>query len=208
LYAGEIERTLGNLSAAVVLYVDALSRFSAQGDPWGIGGAMAGIAAAGLAAGRAIQATRLLGASNALLQRATAFLPTDNGRLTEQTLTAARSLLGSRFEQLFANGQGMPMGTAIVEANRLATFVKSGPGAHRGGETIAGQRLPRRLAETLRLVVTGRTDAEIAEILGIGVRAIESNVSNLLSIYGVSRRGELIAEIARADPTVLDKPQL
>jgi non-specific serine/threonine protein kinase len=204
LNAGEIERKLGNLPAAVAHYGDALRSFAAMGDPWGIGGTIAGIAAAGVAADRTIQATRLFGASAALLERATAFLPAATTQTTEQALSTAQRVLGSRFEEVVNSGRSMPMAAAIAEANRLATFVRAGPGSQGSGEVIAGQRLPPHLAETLRLVVTGRTDPEIAKILGIGVRTIEKNVSNLLSIYGVNRRGELIAEIARADPTVLD----
>ena len=203
LHAAEIARELGDLRRAAGLYVDALKRFAGQGDLWGLGVVIAGIAAAGVAADRAIQATRLLGASAALIERATAFIPMHH-QAGEPALNTARSVLGDRFGQVFDDGRNLSIDAAVGEANRLASFLRSGRDDRRSGEIIAGQRLSKREAETLRLVVTGRSDPQIAEALGLSSRTIEMYVGSLLATYGVQRRTELVAVIARADPNILD----
>jgi predicted ATPase/DNA-binding CsgD family transcriptional regulator len=203
LQAGEIARELGDLRRAAGLYVEALKRFAAQGDSWGLGVVLAAIAAAGVAAGRAIQATRLFGASAALLERATALFPVKT-ESADQALNMAQSILGDRFVPVFDGGRRLSIDAAIGEAQRLAAFVRSGRGDQRSGEIIAGQRLSKREAETLRLVVTGRSDPQIAEAFDLSSRTVEMYVSSLLGIYGVQRRTELVAVIARADPNILD----
>jgi two-component system, NarL family, response regulator NreC len=52
--------------------------------------------------------------------------------------------------------------------------------------------LTRRETEVLRLIVKGHTNAQVAEVLGISVRTVESHRANLLGKLGLQSRVELV----------------
>ena len=52
--------------------------------------------------------------------------------------------------------------------------------------------LIQREVEVLRLVAAGRTDREIAEELIIGVRTVNTHVSNILNKTGAANRAEAV----------------
>ncbi len=60
------------------------------------------------------------------------------------------------------------------------------------GLLSAGPKISRRETEVLMLVVTGRSNKEIAKELHISVRTAKFHVSALLRKYGVASRGELV----------------
>jgi two-component system, NarL family, response regulator NreC len=52
--------------------------------------------------------------------------------------------------------------------------------------------LTRRETEVLRLIVKGHTNSQVAEVLGISVRTVESHRANLLGKLGLQTRVELV----------------
>lgn len=52
---------------------------------------------------------------------------------------------------------------------------------------------PPRETEVYFVLITGKTDKEIAVALGLGTRTVRFHVSNILRKLGVARRIELIA---------------
>lgn len=52
--------------------------------------------------------------------------------------------------------------------------------------------LTRRETEVLRLIVTGHTNSQIADVLGLSVRTVESHRANLQGKLGVQSRVELV----------------
>ncbi|MDQ3692566.1 MAG: NB-ARC domain-containing protein [Chloroflexota bacterium] len=105
LYAADIERDRGNDLKAATLSIEALSRFWADGDPWGAGAAMSGIALLAAGNGDTMLAARLLGASAALRERAAAFLPVISPETFADAETQVRKACGSElFERAYAEG--------------------------------------------------------------------------------------------------------
>jgi DNA-binding NarL/FixJ family response regulator len=60
-------------------------------------------------------------------------------------------------------------------------------------------QITAREAEILQLIGAGMSNNDIAQLLVISVRTVESHVSSLLSKSGLSTRGEL-SRTFRADP--------
>ena len=77
------------------------------------------------------------------------------------------------------------------EADLVATWHGEGGGTDRRDRV---PRLSSRELEVLRLLVQGRSNAEIAASLGIGLRTARFHLEGLYSKLGVSRRGEAVRE--------------
>ena len=63
----------------------------------------------------------------------------------------------------------------------------------RGVEDVPWRPLTAREFEVARLVADGRTNAEIAETLGIAPKTASSHVEHILAKLGASRRAEIAA---------------
>ncbi|HEY7104873.1 MAG TPA: AAA family ATPase [Acidimicrobiia bacterium] len=93
---------------------------------------------------------------------------------------------------------------ATLAADRVRRLLRDAGGAvprrKRGGSPVAPELaaagVTAREAEVLRLVATGRPNAEIAEELFVSVRTVEAHVSSLLSKLGARNRSELTARAA------------
>jgi DNA-binding CsgD family transcriptional regulator len=62
--------------------------------------------------------------------------------------------------------------------------------------------LSRRLNETLSLLLEGRSEKEVANELGLGVRTVHDYVTMLYEHFEVSSRAELLAYFIRRSPVV------
>ena len=76
-----------------------------------------------------------------------------------------------------------PLIQRVTELREKAKILKSPAPAYPDG-------LTRREVEVLRLLVTGKTDRDIAEDLIIGIRTVETHVSNILNKTGAVNRTE------------------
>jgi LuxR family maltose regulon positive regulatory protein len=77
----------------------------------------------------------------------------------------------------------------------LAAFLQPPPEVIKKQDTLP-EPLSERELDILRLIATGRTNQEIAEILVIAVSTVKSHINNLYGKLGTNRRTEAIA-IAR-----------
>jgi DNA-binding NarL/FixJ family response regulator len=76
-----------------------------------------------------------------------------------------------------------------VLSDRVSEAVAQ-PGNSPPGDPLEG--LTQREREVFGLVAEGRTNAEIAAMLGIGIRTVETHRANLMRKLGLSRHAELI----------------
>ena len=65
--------------------------------------------------------------------------------------------------------------------------------------------LPPRLVQTLRLLVDGRSEKEIAAAIGISAHTVHNYVKALHQRFNVSSRGELIAAASRGERDLVPK---
>jgi DNA-binding CsgD family transcriptional regulator len=71
------------------------------------------------------------------------------------------------------------------------------PGDESETGRLDGPSLPPREIEILGYLADGWSNAEIASVLGIGVRTVRFHLENLYAALGVGRRGEAVREGAR-----------
>jgi DNA-binding NarL/FixJ family response regulator len=88
---------------------------------------------------------------------------------------------------------------AIHLASRGLQVIPRAASDQGGGSLARGQLLTRREAEVLPLLQLGRTNAQIAVALQVGVETVRTHARNIYRKLGVSSRRELAAPRA-ADP--------
>jgi DNA-binding NarL/FixJ family response regulator len=97
------------------------------------------------------------------------------------------------------NTQSRDVLNAIHLASRGLQLMPSAPAG--AGESIAvSSLLTRREAEVLPLLQQGRSNAQIALALGVGVETVRTHARNIFRKLGVSSRRELGAPAATAAP--------
>jgi DNA-binding NarL/FixJ family response regulator len=77
-------------------------------------------------------------------------------------------------------------------SHALLTCIEHKPiRASAGPATRAGERLSRREREIVRLIALGRTNKEIAKVLGTSDKTVKAHVSHVLARLGLSRRTQI-----------------
>lgn len=186
-YKAELARVLGDMPESARLFGESLALYWHHGDQVGVGVSLAGLATVAGAEGEHAQAARLLGAAAGLLD-SMGYLPTPGDPITEQAEASARAALGeAAFAAAVADGRKQPLGDMVREAGDVASLPsrRSAPSQPFG--------LSAREWEVLRLLVAGRSNAEIADRLFISRRTATTHVSHLYAKLGVASRAEAIA---------------
>jgi predicted ATPase/DNA-binding CsgD family transcriptional regulator len=151
-----------------------------------------------LAAGRGQPATaaRLFGAAAALRERFGNQPKEPERSVYDRALDAVRGALSPAvYAEAWASGRALTIDAALAEAERLLQVeaeVVSASGAGRWED----DRLTRRELDVLRLIIAGRTNAEIADALFISRGTTKIHVSNILAKLGARTRTEA-ADLAR-----------
>ncbi|HRQ42660.1 MAG TPA: LuxR C-terminal-related transcriptional regulator [Chloroflexota bacterium] len=102
----------------------------------------------------------------------------------------------SRVKKRISDGVASESLRLLTYTDRLlAAFSQPIPSEKPGGKPLP-EPLSERELDILRLITTGRSNQEIAEILVIAVSTVKSHINNLYSKLGTNRRTEAIA-IAR-----------
>jgi non-specific serine/threonine protein kinase len=183
----------GDLARAADFFRDALRLAWDHGDSLYVATWLGDLAVVDLAAGRpADLAVRQLGLAERLREETGLGLaPADRDRHGRAT-TVARITLGNEvFAAAWATGRERPTEETIALA-LAATTSSALP-----DRTARRDGLTRREREVLRLLVAGRTDREIADLLFIGRRTASTHVANLLAKLGVENRTEAAAVAVR-----------
>jgi DNA-binding CsgD family transcriptional regulator len=171
-------------------------------EPGGFAEWLAGVATIAMACGQAEQATRLFGAARALGDRTGFVLFLPQLAIYERAEAAARAALGNHgFAAAQDAGRALPFEDAVAGAiDVLATAAR--PAEPGGGRShAAGAGLTVREHKVLRLLVSGRSNPEIAEALFISRATARTHVGNILAKLGVGSRTEA-ADVAHCQHLV------
>ncbi len=93
----------------------------------------------------------------------------------------------------------MPVLQAIAEAAAFLDQMLASGAPGKSGDSPNAFASTTREMDVLKLLVQGRSDKEIAEALFIGLRTVETHVSNALAKLGVRNRAEATALAVRND---------
>jgi predicted ATPase/DNA-binding NarL/FixJ family response regulator len=195
---GQVMLADGDRAGAAAAFREALQVQRALGDILHMPECFEGLAA--LAADRqARRAARLLGASEALRDRLGAPVAgVDQARLTDVVERVRRSIRPEAFQSAWQDGRGLAMDQAITLAlqEEPSGPAPSGPAVERDAG-LEVERLSAREREIATLIGQGRSNREIAEVLVLSVKTVESHVKNVFTKLHVKTRAEIAAWAAR-----------
>jgi len=116
----------------------------------------------------------------------------DEGEPMRQLMTEYQS----EIKKQTANGLDGQSSYLLAYINRLLAVFPQPAHSEKPGPVTMPEPLSERELDILRLIATGRTNQEIAEILVIAVSTVKSHINNLYGKLGTNRRTQAIA-IAR-----------
>ena len=190
---GHAALLLGNPVLAANLFAESIVVAEQMDDVRHILGAVAGLAGVALALGQPERAARLLGAVDAAKEASGIRRPA----LAPLSERITREIQGQLTEPEFAvawdEGRALRFADAIADALTLASSV----GAQEPARDGVGPRLTARELDVLRLLAQGNSDKEIAAVLLIGARTVQTHVGNLFAKLGVNGRTEAAAIAVR-----------
>jgi non-specific serine/threonine protein kinase len=196
----------GELGPALAGFAAAAAGLHDVGQPWMACGCLAEAAATAVGLGRLEPAARLFAALDALRTAmgaagVSAFV-LDHER-HEQALATARAALGTdRFAAAWAAGLALSFDEAIAVATTLAQQVNSpDPALAAAASTDDAWAeevgLSSREREVLALLMTGRSDKEIAEALYVARPTASKHVASILAKLDVASRAAAVAVALR-----------
>jgi predicted ATPase/DNA-binding CsgD family transcriptional regulator len=190
LAMARVQRATGEHFAAEDAAYRALATMTAAGMRLGTIEALEVIAGLAAEQGSAVEATRLLAATDrARTERGYPPTKADSARLTGDLETVRAALADDVFDGTWAEGATMSLEDAQAYATR-------GRGARRRPASGWDSLTPTEL-EVARLVAEGLHNPQIADRLFVSPETIKTHVSNILAKLGVTNRTELAAAAAR-----------
>jgi non-specific serine/threonine protein kinase len=189
---GVTAQAQGDLPRAAACYREGLLPLQAVGETWMTVELLALTAALGAAVNDQERATRLIGATDRLLD-AIGFAPAPFIQVFYQAArTRLRADLGeAAFDTLWAAGQRLTPAQARAEALALVSALADAPSSAPASTPVAGLT-PREL-EVVRQVASGRSNREIAEALYISVPTVKRHITNILAKLALPSRSALTA---------------
>jgi predicted ATPase/DNA-binding CsgD family transcriptional regulator len=188
VYLGLIACESGSYARAAALYGEALILAEKQQTLLAVERSLAGLAAVASALGVAERAARLFGlAETVRTALGTSFNLPERTQYDRARDEARVSLGNARFEVHFAAGRALAQDAAIAEGQEAASLLSAIPTHGPTAPSIELGLTPRE-QQVLTLLVNGRSDREIANILGISTRTVGGHVTSLLTKLGVDNR--------------------
>jgi predicted ATPase/DNA-binding CsgD family transcriptional regulator len=195
---GSILAAAGEPESALAALIESLQLAWRVGPRWVMAAALEGIAM--VAAGHRQERAAVELASRAAALRSELGVPVRpiGQAALERSLATTRAALGDdAFAMAWARGKARTLPDAIAAAAEVRLTsprrVARAPDAGRASDLT-----PREL-DVLRLLVTGKTDREIAETLFIGSRTVQTHVAHIFAKLGVNARAEASAVAVRRE---------
>jgi DNA-binding CsgD family transcriptional regulator len=172
----------GDKRDALRLSQEALPLLVSVGERWAVSKALVRIAKLAALHGQHDVAAMLVGATDAQLEETgSAIFPQDREHYDLSREVSRRAIGADRYDEYSAAGRSLSMADAL----RLAANVSLAPA--RRDPPNASDLSPRE-RDVLRLLVDGRSNAEIADALFISTRTVRSHVANILAKLDVPTR--------------------
>ena len=205
-YGGEVARDLADWRGAAKMYRNALAMYWDQGDYWGAGASIGGLAMLAAARDQKLIAARLFGASEALCIRVGALLPPTERRAYARAAAELRLRLGGPLYDLaFGEGQKSDPGLSVEFAQSVTAgllgetmadpWAKEANEATRARATLAKLTPKRRVI--LGLVAQGLAVKEIADKVDRDYNTVDAQLKAIQKAFGVESRTDLIICIYR-----------
>ena len=187
-------------SRATTYLAEALRVSVRGGEQRGIVLNLGGLARLAAATRQPEVAARLIGATEALRERADVSVTPEFRHELEQAATASQSALGEEtFLAEVMGGKTAPLARMTAEAlDWVESLPTSGPAGeapiarHTTLSATAGKLSPREI-EVLRLIAGGKSNREIAATLMISMNTVARHVSNIFDKLGAANRTEAAA---------------
>lgn len=193
----ELGRTvmlLGDLAAGIAYVREGLALSSLRRDRWQMTFGLEILAEGLVAGGNPERAAFLLGAAVGLRESTGVTAPLILDRGEEPVAVVARAQLREqRFVAAWKSGKALTLEQVVAEALAVAEEASAG----RELATDLSHGLTPRELDTLRLVVEGRTNREIAASLYITERTARAHVASILAKLGVPTRAAAAAYALR-----------
>ncbi len=191
-HQSRLARDEGDTPRAMALAQQSLERYRDHRDVWGIVEELTDLAVLAAETGAPERAARLFGALEARREEVGIPVTPADRAAHERAVAVARIALGEPgFAAAWAAGRALPPEDAVAEALAI------GPGLAPADLTPLGPPcaigLTAREQQVLRLLVNGRSNAEIGEALFVSPRTVQVHVGNILAKLGVGTRTAAVA---------------
>jgi DNA-binding CsgD family transcriptional regulator len=156
---------------------------------WMVAACFTHLACAVAGCGQPARTAWLLGAEAAVLAATGAVRGVVEKTGYERVVAAVRAEMGdAAFAAAWAAGAALPTGDAVAEAMTVVAALSDAVATQGPHATATGHGLTPREVDVLRLLVEGRSNAEIAGALFVSVRTVRGHVANILAKLGVATR--------------------
>jgi predicted ATPase/DNA-binding CsgD family transcriptional regulator len=140
-----------------------------------------------------LRATRILGAAQTLRQSVNAVIDPADQPAYENLRTALQAALGSElFSETWAAGASLPVQAAVDQALSPPLILSEADAlsSNQAAKARFGG-LSRREREVVAWVAQGKTNREIAELMVVGGRTIETYITRILNKLGLNSRVQI-----------------
>ncbi len=186
----------GNESQAYALCEESLVIARELRHPGLIASCMEGLAQVSVAQGKAARAARLWGAAETLRESASIPRPPIEQATYERSVAHARSQMDEKaFATAWLQGRGMTPGQALSSQEQETTPAAATAVTTQAPDSTPGYfaGLTAREVEVLRLVARGRTNADIADELGLSEKTIAHHLTHIFNKTGSENRAAAAA---------------
>jgi non-specific serine/threonine protein kinase len=215
----QVSMVVGNIGGVVVdagdvvrarpALTESLALAQRLGYRWWVAWCLNELARAAMLTGERERAARLIGAASALRPATGEPLRTGPQRAQDEMVATIRSTLGdAAATAALAAGAALPLDDVVAEALAAGAALPAqrdiGEADAKRSSPAAGILSARELG-VLRLVAAGYTDREIADLLSIRPRTVNTHLSHILAKLDVANRRAAVAR-AREQGWLLPEP--